>query len=115
MAHEAIRTGIDDMVTGFLRHPVRPKTAQVNARPPGEQKTGGRQRGQYPVQRIAKEPELRLRVVAVARWKRKQQDRACVKENAEKKLGPYAVPLFGAAGPKHRDRPLHRPASPSRA
>src|ERR1700688_4088450 len=102
------------MVTGFLHHPVRPKTAQVNARPPGEQKSGSRQRDQYPVHRIAKVPKLRLRVVVVALWKPKQQDQADVKENAEKKLGPYGVPLFVAVGPKHRDDPRHQPLAPER-
>ena len=112
MAHEAIRTGLDDMVTGFLGHPVRPKTAKMNPRPPGERRTGGRQRDQYPADRIAKVPKLRLRVVVVARWKRKQQDRAGVKKNAKKKLGPDPISLLGAAGPKPRDRPRHHPRAP---
>jgi hypothetical protein len=101
--HEPIRPRVGDMVTGFLHHTVRPKTAKVNARPPGEQESGSRRRHQYPVHRIAKVPKLHLRVVVGSRWKRKQQDPADVKENAEKKLRPYGVPLFGAVGPKHRD------------
>ena len=89
MTHEAIRTCIDDMVTGLLRHPpVRPKTAQVNARPPGEQKSGDRQRDQYPVQRIDKVLKLHLRVVVAARWKRKQQDRADTMRTRKKSSAP---------------------------
>ena len=94
MAHEAIRTGIDHIVTGFLHHPVRPKPAQVNARPPGEQKSGGRQRDQYPVQRIAKVPKLYLRVVVEARRKRKQQDRRRRKRERGKKARPLWRPSF---------------------
>src|ERR1700731_3796811 len=112
MAHEPIRPCVDDMVTGFLHHPVRPETAQVKARPPGEQKSGSRQRDQYPGHPIAKRPKVRLRVVLVARRKGKQQDQADVKDNAEKELGRYAVPLFCAVGPKHRNGPRHQPHPP---
>jgi hypothetical protein len=84
------------MVTGFLHHTVRPKTAKVKARPPGEEKSGSRRRDQYPVHQIAKVPKLRLPVVVGSRWKRKQQDQADVKENSEEKLGPYGVwPEYG--------------------
>jgi hypothetical protein len=53
------------MVTGFLHHTVRPETAKVNARPPGEQKSGSRQPGQYSVQRIAKAAFVRSSGVSV--------------------------------------------------
>ena len=62
---------VDDMVTGPLHHAVRPETAKVNARPPGEQKSGRRERGHSPVQRMAEVPELRFRVILVSAWKGK--------------------------------------------
>jgi hypothetical protein len=76
------------MVTGFLTTQSDQKTAKVNARLPGEPKSGSRRRGQQPVHRIAKMPKLHLRVVLGARWKHKQQDHAAVKENAKKSSAP---------------------------
>ncbi len=68
MAYEAIRACIHDMVTSLLSQPVRPKTPQVNASPPGEQKSACCQCHQYPFQCGVKVPKLHLRVVvAVAR------------------------------------------------
>jgi hypothetical protein len=105
MAHEPIRSCVDDVVASLFHHPVRPKTARVNARAPGEQERGGRQCDQCPAHYIAKLPKPRLRVVVVARWKRKEKNHAGVKKKAEKKLGRYGVSLLGLIGPKHRDDP----------